>query len=259
MITCDSLQRKLQGQYITLARPQSVGNQQNSIVHYSLSSFSPDFHWGQRQSFSLFSVHLWKRWELQLSRVVIGLPARSELTSAPLSTIPLSRVQLQSNDGDGAQYQLYSLEWWWQWWRWWCDYIDDGDEDDDDLSQVQNRKRTTELCINSDPAAFFVPRLPRPCLAPRFARGFTIPTKCICSGLFRIQRGFTISKVHQHLFRILWPCLRKPSNYGLSDSLGHLHSVVSAVINLVDMWYLFHFFSIRDPSSPKMRPPIFTK
>ena len=128
MITCDSLQRKLQGQYITLARPQSVGNQQNSVVHYSLSSFSPDFHWGQRQSFSLFSVHLWKRWELLLSRVVIGLPARSELTSAPLSTIPLSRVQLQSNDGDGAQYQLYSLEWWWQWWRWWCDYIDDGDE-----------------------------------------------------------------------------------------------------------------------------------
>ena len=90
---------------------------------------------------------------------------------------------------------------------WWCN--GDGDEDDD-LSEVQNRKRTTELCINSDPAAFFVPRLPRPCLAPRFARGFTIPTKCICSGLFRIQRGFTISKVHQHLFKILWPCLSKP-------------------------------------------------
>ena len=36
MITFDSLQRKLQGQYITLARPQSVGNQQNSIVHYYL-------------------------------------------------------------------------------------------------------------------------------------------------------------------------------------------------------------------------------
>ena len=169
---------------------------------------------------------------------------------------PLSRVQLQSSDGDGAQYQLQSLEWWWQW----CDYIDDGDEDDDDLSQVQNRKRTTELCINSDPAAFFVPRLPRPCLAPRFARGFTIPTKCICSGLFRIQRGFTISKVHQHLFRILWPCLRKPSNYGLSDSLGHLHSVVSVIINLVDMWFLFNFFLHQRPLySKRWDLPFFTK
>ena len=149
------------------------------------------------------------------------------------------------------------LEWWWQWWWWWLYWwwwwmwwwSIRSTKPQEDNRAVYQLWSSGLLC----------PKITQDCLAPRFARGFTIPTKCICSGLFRIQRGFTISKVHQHLFRILWPCLRKPSNYGLSDSLGHLHSVVSAVINLVDMWYLFHFFSIRDPSSPKMRPPIFTK
>ena len=204
MITFDSLQRKLQGQQITLARPQSVGNQQNSIVHYS--SFNPDVHWGQRQSFFCSSLK-----EMRATTIKScdwpGCSFRTDIGASIHYPTIKSTTAEQRRRRSPVSTLIHRMIMTIMMMVWWCN--GDGDEDDD-LSEVQNRKRTTELCINSDPAAFFVPRLPSPCLAPRFARGFTIPTKCICSGLFRIQRGFTISKVHQHLFKILWPCLSKP-------------------------------------------------